>query len=432
VSMSLQSGEPSTIGPFSIVRVLGQGAMGVVYLGERMEQFSQRVAIKMLHPHVSLLFGENSLRHEEKVLTPLDHPAIVRLLDTAEHKGLRYIVMEYVEGLPLDDFCRKYALPTEQRILLLIEILRGVDYAHRHLVIHADLKPANILITPEWHAKILDFGVAVLVGSGVQDAAYSPAAFTPEFASPEQLANARATAATDIYSMGAIAQRLLSDDENAPAPLTNDLNAIVAKATRVEPERRYASTTEFANDLQAVLDHRPVEARKGGRRYRFGKWIRRYRSAAAIAGAVAVVLCSSVAGIVVKSADAAYQRRSTQKQLYALIRLTGTLEAELYGSLNGLPKSEDARASLLSGSNITLDGLSKLDGSDPELSVELAGQYETIARLQLANRTPGDEISIRSELDRGIALLRSVPRSSKLSSGAEVGIDEMMKLRRSV
>ncbi|MEO6923867.1 MAG: serine/threonine-protein kinase, partial [Bryocella sp.] len=398
------------IGPFRIVRTLGEGAMGVVYLGERAEQFSQRVAIKMLHPQVSLLFGENALRHEEKVLTSLDHPAIVRLLDTGEHAGLRYIVMEYVEGLPLDTFCRKHALTTDQRILLLIEILRAVDYAHRHLVIHADLKPANILISPERRPKILDFGVAVLVGPGGNDTTNSHAIFTPAFASPEQLANDRATAASDIYSMGSIAKLLLSGNGARPHRWSSDIDAILETATRVEPDRRYSSAKQFADDLQAVLDYRPVVARRGSRGYKFGKWIRRRRATATVVFALAIILIGSALGVVVESARTAHQRRVAQARLYDLVRLTGTLEGELYDSAHSLPHGQNASASLLQAATKTLDTLAKQNGNDSTLALEVSRQYGKLATLEEAQ---GSQHDAALDIEKGLGLLRTIPSTDR-------------------
>ncbi len=262
MSPTLKVEMPSVIGPFRIVRTLGRGAMGVVYLGERIKDFQQRVAIKILHPHLSLLMGEDALRHEEKVLTSLDHTAIVRLLDTGEDaRGAHYIVMDYVDGVPLDVFCREHALTREQRLTLLTEIARAADYAHRRLVIHADLKPENILVTPDGQPRLLDFGVAILLNASGD--VRSTERYTPAYASPEQRADTRVTAATDIYSLGLIVRAVLT--QGISAPLSTDLRAIVLKATREEWDQRYLSMQAFADDMQAVLDYRPVAARNGTR-----------------------------------------------------------------------------------------------------------------------------------------------------------------------
>lgn len=194
---------PATVGPFRIVRMLGQGGTGVVYLGDRMEHFSQRVAIKFLHLIASVEENTAGLALEEQVLTALDHPGIIRFLDKGETRtGHRYIVMEYVEGTPLDEFCNDRRLPVEARIRLLIQVMDAIGYAHRHFVIHADLKPSNILVTNEGQPKLLDFGLATMLDQEqlqLDKAETGVSYYTPAFASPEQRRGERITPASDIF-----------------------------------------------------------------------------------------------------------------------------------------------------------------------------------------------------------------------------------------
>jgi tRNA A-37 threonylcarbamoyl transferase component Bud32 len=417
--------------------------MGAVYLGERTEQFRQHVAIKMLHPHVSLSMGEHLLRHEEKVLTSLDHEAIVRLLDTTTHSDGRHcIVMEFVEGLPLDAYCREHATAQEEKLRLLVEIARALDYAHRRLIVHADLKPANILVTAAGRPRILDFGIAILIepaaygalgggalGDGALEATFETRRaaaehYTPAYASPEQRARLRVTSATDIYSLGMIARNLLTHDDGGGATLQStrpvtglgaDLSAIVAKATRTEPEQRYTTMQELANDLQAVQDHRPVAARNGDRRYRLGKWIRYRRAVAATLLVLAVVLIASVTGVAVQTARAAHQRKVTQAQLDDLVRLTGTLEGELYDSVHALAGGAGASASLLGGATASLDKLSEAKVEDSSLALEMARQYATLARLQ---RAQGDTAEAGRDVDKSLGLLRSISTNDRNHSAA--------------
>lgn len=181
---------PETIGPFRVVRLLGRGGSGVVYLGERIELFAQRVALKLLNPVMAGDSQSGRLDHEGQILTALDHPGIVRFLDTGEYRpGFRYIAMEYVEGVPVDEFCDVARLTVMDRIRLLIQIIESIDYAHRRLIIHGDLKPTNILVTSEGQPKLLDFGVATIYqprSNGRARYEFVPMDHTPAFASPEQ------------------------------------------------------------------------------------------------------------------------------------------------------------------------------------------------------------------------------------------------------
>jgi hypothetical protein len=405
-----KSAVPAVVGPFRIVRTLGSGAMGVVYLGDRIEQFSQRVAIKMLHPHTSLLFGEYSLHHEEKVLTSLDHAAIVRLLDTGEHERRRYIVMEYVEGLPVDAYCVQNRLKREQRLELLAQIARAVDYAHRRLVIHADLKPENILITADGQPRILDFGVSVLIDSSLVVGEHAPEFFTPRFASPEQLGGERATVAADIYAVGKIGELLFGNGSSEWPAAGREVAAVFEVATRAEPERRYGTCKEFADDLKAVLEHRPVAARNGRTWYRINRWMRRHWAAATIACVLGLVLAGTVVGVVVQTARAARQRRVAESRLHDLVRLTGTLEGELYQSAHSLPQGRDASESLLQAATRTLDTLARQDADDSTLTLEIGRQYGKLAELEQAQGSAGEAAA---DLDKGEALLRGIPRGDR-------------------
>lgn len=420
---------PSSIGPFRIAGALGRGAMGVVYLGERIEQFQQRVAIKMLHPHVSLLMGEDALHHEEKVLTSLDHTAIVRLLDTGEHtRGEHYIVMEYVDGIPIDVYCHEKALTRDQRLMLLTQIARAVDFAHRRLVIHADLKPENILVTPEGQPRLLDFGVAVLIDAKANAAASER--YTPAFASPEQRNHARVTAATDIYSLGQITRALLT--EPASAPLSKDLQAILSKATHVAWDRRYTTMQAFAEDLEAVLESRPVIARNGNRIYRLGKWMQHRRATAAMLLVLTAVLLMSVTGVAIQTARAAQQRRIAQTRLHDLVRLTGVLEGELYDSVNPLPQSTQAKRALISGARETLDSLATDESKDEILTLQLAQQYEKLARLQAVQRDPAAVAQAREDVEKAVTVLRHIPRSNAAYALAQQENADLMLLMQTM
>jgi serine/threonine protein kinase len=259
--MSLMSSDqdvpPESIGCFRVVRQLGRGSASTVYLGERADSFSQRVAIKLLHETQS----RTALDNEHRLLSSLDHAYIVRLLDQGvAENGLCYLVMEFVDGAPIDQYCDAKRLSAVERIQLLIKVLSALSYAQRHLVVHADIKPSNILVDAAGEPKLLDFGISRRSGSA--DERGKPydrdgAQFTPAFASPEQLAGESVSAVSDIYSAGLVARQLLK--AGGPSIAADDLSLILNKATRSEPELRYRSAQEFADDLARPSAYRGTQ-----------------------------------------------------------------------------------------------------------------------------------------------------------------------------
>ncbi len=330
------------LGPYRIVREVGQGGMGRVFLALRDDdQFQRRVAVKVAHaaqaPELLARF-----RSERQILAGLDHPNVARLLDggTTE-EGVPYLVLEYVEGEPIDHYCDARQMPVSERLQLFCSVCAAVHYAHQNLVVHRDLKPANVLVTPDGIPKLLDFGIAKLLkpellaqAPALTTALHRP--MTPEYASPEQVRGEGLTTASDVYSLGVLLyelltgcrplnlqgqasiERLVSEVEPEPpsaavlrAPegadgrtaeerarsrgtspeklrrmLEGDLDNIVLMALRKAPARRYASAEQLAEDLRRHLDGLPVRARKDTIRYRTGKFVRRNRYALGTAAAV--------------------------------------------------------------------------------------------------------------------------------------------------
>jgi len=400
---------PVKIGPFRIVHTLGTGGMGTVYLGERSELFAQRVAVKLLHLEQSRGALNPSL--EAHTLKSLDHPNIVRLLDSGTtNTGQRYLIMEYVDGIAIDLYCTEQQLTPSQRLHLILEVMDALDYAHRHLVLHADLKPANILVTPQGRVKLLDFGIAFTLSSTNQSLEGNRNGFTPAFASPEQRAGGRLTIASDIYTLGVLTARLFT----AAVPLDRDLQAILEKSQSAAPEDRYASIDAFRNDLRLYLKGHPVAARSISTLTRVHKTLNRHRLAASLALTFTAAVLLSTIGIILQSAHAAHQRRIAQDRLHDLVRLTGTLEGELYDSVASLPQSDAARNALLAGASDTLDKLSTDDHGDIVLCLELAQQYERQARLRLsAHATSAQHAQALADVYKAIAVLQHIPKSGR-------------------
>ena len=321
-----EAGTHSTarIGPYRLIRQIGAGGMGRVYLALRDEDFRKQVALKLIHAGLASREHLSRFNDERQALARLDHPFIARLHDGGSTpEGLPYLVMELVDGLRIDAYCDRHGLDVRQRLKLFRKVCEAVRYAHRNLLVHRDLKPANILVTAEGTPKLLDFGIAKLLGHGAatedEPTRTGLRLMTPSYASPEQIRGDPITTASDVYSLGVLLYELLSgrspyapergsafeleravcecDPELASQAagrlrgregrdlarrLRGDLDSIVARAMRKEPERRYASVEELERDVKRHLDDRPVHSRRGTWRYRTHRFLRRHRVSVAL------------------------------------------------------------------------------------------------------------------------------------------------------
>ncbi len=344
------------VGPYRVIRQIGDGGMSTVYLAHRADaEFEQQVAVKVIKRGMDSADIEWRFRQERQILARLDHPNIAKLLDggTTE-SGQPFFILEYIEGTRIDQFCDRENLSLAARLRLFLTVCSAVQCAHRNLVVHRDLKPSNILVTDDGAAKLLDFGIAQLLDHGLDDHAVSLGGqtsrderlLTPEYASPEQIRGAATTTASDVYSLGIVLYRLLTGSPpyeltgaspaeiertvavtRVMAPslcverqlqagtatgigarpglarrLRGDLDIIVSKALRKLPENRYSSVEQLAADLERHLDGRPVRARKPTLRYRIGKLARRHRLAT-------VALALAVGAILAGGGTAAWQAR---------------------------------------------------------------------------------------------------------------------------
>ncbi len=358
--------EPGTgrlIGAYRLVRRLGHGGMGTVYLAERADgEFEQQVAIKLLHPSLVSEAVLRRFRSERQILAKLSHPNVAQLLDGGTtDDGLPYFVMEHVDGRPIDEHCNACALPIRERLGLFRALCAAVSFAHRNLVVHRDLKPGNVLVTPDGRVKLLDFGIAKLL-EGEQPLATGDAPMTPPYASPEQVRGEAVNTASDVYSLGVVLYELLTGRrpheakspqglaraicEEAPRRpstgevgerlraeepkrlrrlLAGDLDNVVLKAIRKEPERRFSSVEQLSEDVRRHLEGLPVLSRPDTVAYRTGKFVRRHRWGVAAAGLVALLVGAFTVSTAVQSARIARQYEEILRERDRARNVTGFL-----------------------------------------------------------------------------------------------------------
>lgn len=363
----------SVLGRYRLREVLGEGGMSTVFAAERSDGEIERcVALKVLRPEVLSLETARGFENEKRVLAGLEHPAIARLYDAGRtREGRPFLVMELVRGTPIDRFCTARRLALRPRIELFLAVCAAVEHAHRHGVIHCDIKPGNVLVTDDGQPKLVDFGVARWVGgwggtSVRQEARFGLAPLTPDYASPEQLLGTIATPASDLYSLGVLLHRLLSGGlpfaaaglapaavarerlQAAPEPasatvrrrareagggraaaehlaraLEGDLDAILRRCLEVAPERRYATVRELAAELRRHLRHEPVLARRGGWRYRAALYARRHRWSLACVACLLALFASATLGVGWLSRELAQERALTTSTLELATDLLG-------------------------------------------------------------------------------------------------------------
>ena len=316
--------EGRRIGAYRLVREVGRGGMSRVFLAERADgEFEQQVALKLLRPGFDSDIDVMRFRSERQILASLSHPNIARLLDGGvTDDALPYLVLEYIDGVPVDRYCQSRGLGTRQRLELFVTIADAVEYAHRHSVVHRDLKPSNILVTSNGTVKLLDFGVAKLLEDGAPSARPTTRTghrwMTPEYAAPEQIRGKPITARTDVYQLGAVLHELLAgrtpfrhcgetihelerailerEPDALGVGLGGDLDAMVFKALRKNPDERYASASAFADDVRRHLTGNPVHARRQTLRYLTRRFVHRNRfRLAAAAGIVLLLVTSGIA-----------------------------------------------------------------------------------------------------------------------------------------
>ena len=405
------------VGVYQILEEIGHGGMGAVYRAARVDgQYEKQVAVKLVRGGYDTSSVLERFRHERQILATLDHPNIARLLDggTTED-GVPYLVMELIEGEPIDQYCDGHNLNVTERLRLFCQVCTAVQYAHQRLVIHRDIKPSNILVTSDGIPKLLDFGIAKILDPSASSQATLLNPLTPGYASPEQIRGEAITTASDVYSLGVVLYQLLTGCSlfsevathemaravcevepgrpstaslrNAQAAgkvqqsegsaarlqrrLAGDLDNIVLKALRKEPQRRYGSVEQFAEDVHRHLEGLPVTARQGSWNYRAGKFIKRNKAGVAASSMVVLTL---VAGMALTLRE----KRIAERRFNDVRKLANSLIFEVHDSIRDLPGSTEARKLLVSRGLQYLDSLNQQAKGDVSLQEELAAAYEKV------------------------------------------------------
>jgi non-specific serine/threonine protein kinase/serine/threonine-protein kinase len=463
------------VGVYQILQQIGHGGMGEVYRAVRADgQYEKQVAIKFVRVGLDTAFILQRFRYERQILASLDHPNIARLYDggTTED-GIPYLVMELIEGTPIDQYCEDHDLSLAERLQLFTQVCAAVQYAHQRLVIHRDIKPGNILVTAEGVPKLLDFGIAKIFDPSAGAETTLIRSMTPEYASPEQIRGEPITTATDVYSLGVVLYRLLTGwppyRENTRTPLelaraiseveperpsvavlqnavksqsldrdvpdgttskspptrlrralAGDLDNIVLKALRKEPDRRYASAEQLAEDIRCHLGGLPVAARRDSWSYVAGKFVRRHKVGMAATLLIVLVVLAGVMSTVREAQIAAANARRAQERFNDVRKLAHSLMFEMHDAIRDLPGSTSARRLLVTRALEYLDSLNQQAKGDISLQRELAAAYERVGDVlgypyaaNLGDK-PGALQSYRKALAIREALVAADPNDARL------------------
>jgi tetratricopeptide (TPR) repeat protein len=447
---------PTHAGPWRLVRQLGAGGMGTVWLAVRDdEEFQREVAVKFLRRNLPEDWILRRFRQERQILAGLQHPNIASFYDGgATADGSPYIVMEYVEGPPITSHCEDKALSVADRVRLFQKVCSAVAYAHRNLIVHRDLKPSNILVHRDGEPKLLDFGIAKLTDASTSEAAdltqTGVRLLTPEYGSPEQVRGEPVTTATDVYALGLILYEMLTGQraqpvtggspleigkavcETRPRPpsaataahgvaaklLKGDLDNIVLKAIRKEPERRYESAAKLAEDLENYLAGRPVSARGDSLRYRAGKFLLRNRWQSAAAAIAVLSLIGGLTAALYQAAEARRQADRAERRFAQVRKLANTFLFDFHGRIENLAGSTPAREMVVSTALGYLDSLARDASGNAELQLELARAYEKVGDVQGLPGSPnlGKLKEAKISYERGLSIAEGLPGNEVLRS----------------
>ena len=459
-------------GPYQIVEEIGVGGMGEVYRAFRADdEYQKEVAIKVVRSGQNSKFVTARFKNERQVLASLDHPNIARLLDggTSE-EGVPYFVMELIEGLPVDEYCDEQKLSVHDRLELFLQICSAVQFAHQRLIVHRDLKPSNILVTSDRTPKLLDFGIAKIIGpSGSDVSEFTLSVFrplTPAYASPEQVKGEPITTVSDVYSLSVLLYELLSGHgpyrtsghaheianavceqepgrpslaiwrterrekhdsvlEITPASvsagrgttpeklsrlLRGDLDNVILTGLRKEPPQRYSSVEQFADDIRRHLDRLPVAASSGTLFYRMSKFARRHQAGVLTALIILLIVITGLVATLYEADKARRNQLRAERRFNDVRVLANSLVFEVHDAIKDLAGATPARRLLVEKALQYLQSLSQDAAGDSSLQNELAAAYERVGDVQGNPDFPnlGDTVGALASYRHALALRQAV------------------------
>jgi tetratricopeptide (TPR) repeat protein len=447
------------LGAYEILALIGSGGMGEVYRARRVDaEYEKEVAIKLVPSGPMQRFGLKRLRAERQILARLDHPHIAQLIEGGvTEDGLPYLIMELVEGEPIDRYCERHELPVRERLRLFRDLCSAVSHAHQHLVIHRDLKPHNILVTADGKVKLLDFGIAKpLQPDSTRVAAatvFGEIPLTLAFASPEQVLGRPLTTVSDVYSLGVLLYLLLAGRmpyrsefqstheamreicETEPlrpsagvatskcTPLQRidrDLDAITLRALRKGPDERYRSVEELSQDISRYLEGLPVIARGDVFSYRAGKFLRRHTVGVAAAALIAGALVGGIIAWSRQAQRAAQETARAERHVATVREFADTAMFRLHDAIKDLPGSTAARQLLVSSALEYLSALGEEADRDPGLRVELATAYMKVADIQgkVNKANTGNPAAAMDSYAKAVTLLEPIVAADKRNTSA--------------
>ena len=402
---------PDRIGSYKITDLIGTGGMGSVYAAERdAGDFAHSVAIKLIRPGILSSRLVDRFNTERQILASLNHPGIARLFDGGTtQSGQPFIVMERVDGIPLSAWISANKPSVSQRLSLFLQICASAGYAHRNLIVHRDLTPANVLVDVSGDAKLIDFGIAMPEGEGDRIAKNADGAaplsaitLTPGYAAPERLEGASATVLSDVFSAGKMLGDILD------TPYSDDIDAIIKKATAANPEARYLSMDQFAQDVSAHLDDRPVSAVTSTPGYKVSKWIKRNRALAALIGALAMTMVVAAATTSWWWREAVVARDDANQRFEQVRGIANSVLFDIYDEVNDVPGATKAKEMLASTGQRYLDALASDDAAPADVRLEAGLGYLRLANVM--GGTGGGNLGLREDA------LRNYENSDKLLS----------------
>lgn len=377
---------PERAGAYKIESLIGRGGMGAVYLASRdAGDFEHRVAVKVIRPGVLGQSLITRFENERSILAKLNHEGIARLFDGGQlSDGSPYIIMEYVDGVPVTEWVADKSLSLPERLQLFIRICEAIGHAHQHLIVHRDITPSNVLVNQEGAVKVIDFGIAKPQSEASAETEANPSSkslasmsFTPGFAAPERSRGAAANTLSDVYSLGKLLLAMLEGFD-----LPSDLRSIIDKATRTDPGGRYATVWTLSNDVRNFLNHYAVDAHKGGQFYRIRKYLRRHRTFATLASVFLVGILAAFSLTLVQYQRAEAERREADQRFSEAREMANFMLFDLFDQLQPVAGNTEPLKNLTTRARTYLDALSKSSRSDRSLELDTIKAYHRLANIE--------------------------------------------------